>query len=168
MKKMTPLEMIRAEFESEALTTKKMLSVVPDDKYDWQPHVKSMTVGRLAAHVAELPTWIKLAVTTEELDFAKGDYKEENPKNTADLLAVYDKNLAVGREYLDKMDDELMGKPWTIRNGETIYATMNRYELIRNSIAQTIHHRAQLGVFMRLLNVPIPGSYGPSADQMNF
>lgn len=157
--------MLTNEMEQEAVTTRKMLERVPDDKYDWQPHPKSMTTRQLATHIAELPTWVNLALTTEELDFASTPYQPVPINNTAELLNYFEKSLAEGQKHLPRAEEEKLDEPWTLRNGEAIYMSTTKAGLIRMAISQTIHHRAQLGVYLRLLNIPIPGSYGPSADE---
>lgn len=165
---MTFLEFFLQQLEEEAVTTRKMLSRVPTDKFSWKPHEKSMEMKRLAIHLAELPTWIPMTLDTDELDFAKNEYKQEPIQNTEELMAYFEKCLVKGREALKKGNEKDLDKPWTLRNGEQIYSTSPKRDVIRMSLSQIIHHRAQLGVFLRLLNVPIPGSYGPSADDMSF
>lgn len=165
----TLINLLMKELEQEAQTTRKMLSIVPVDKFEWQPHPKSMTLKKLATHVAELPSWISITINTSELDFAKAPYTPEPITNTEDLLNYFERNLAQGRLDLGKADEERMLKEtWTLRNGEEIYSTDTKYEVIRMTYCQTVHHRAQLGVFLRLLDVPLPGSYGPTADDVNF
>jgi uncharacterized damage-inducible protein DinB len=156
------------EMEEEALTTRKMLERVPIEQFDWQPHVKSMTLKRLATHVAELPSWIAMAINTDELNFADNTYQPVEIENTEALLAYFENNLVEARSVLLDKNEIVLDEPWTMRNGEEIYSTRSKDEVIRMSISQTIHHRAQLGVYLRLLNIPIPGSYGPSADEMTF
>jgi uncharacterized damage-inducible protein DinB len=165
---MTTIETFLKEIDSEAETTRKMLSRVPDDKYDWQPHPKSMTIRRLATHIAELPGWITMGLTTDELDFAKNSYPPEVINDTAALLECFEKNFAAGRASLLATNEDVLAQNWTLREGDAIYMQCTKAEVVRVSISQTIHHRAQLGVFLRLLNIPIPGSYGPSADEMEF
>jgi len=162
------IELFLNELDQEAITTRKMLERVPNDKYDWQPHEKSMTIRRLATHIAELPSWITMAITTDELDFAKIDYQPETINNTADLLALFEKNLVDGRAHLAATNEEVLEKKWVLRNGDAIYISSTKGGIVRTALSQTIHHRAQLGVFLRLLNIPIPGSYGPSADEPEF
>jgi uncharacterized damage-inducible protein DinB len=154
------------EMDAEAITTRKMLAIVPADKFDWKPHPKSMSLKQLASHVAELPGWVKMALTTSELDFAKSNYEPPKVENTKDLLECFEKNFTEGRGELAKATDEDLEPNWTMRSGDTIYSVQTKGETIRHAFSQTIHHRAQLGVFLRLLNIPIPGSYGPSADEM--
>ena len=159
------IKMLLKEMDEEADTTRKMLAAVPNDKYDWQPHKKSMTVKRLATHIVELPNWVKMAFTTTELDFAKTDYTVEDINNTEDLLAYFERCYAEGLASLQNATEADLLPSWTLRNGDQIYQVMNKYELVRVAFCQTVHHRAQLGVFLRLLDIPIPGSYGPSADE---
>lgn len=159
------IPMFIKELEQEAQTTRKMLSIVPDDKFDWQPHPKSMTVRRLATHVAELPGWVSLGIHTDELDFAKDAHKPDNFDTTKDVLTYFEKNQAQAIEDLKKTNEAELEKPWVLRNGDYIIATQTKAEIMRVALNQTAHHRAQLGVFLRLLDIPIPGSYGPSADE---
>ena len=162
------IELFLNELDQEAITTRKMLERVPNDKYDWQPHEKSMTVRSLATHIAELPSWITMAITTDELDFAKMDYKPEVINNTTDLLALFEKNLVDGKEHLAATNEEVLDQKWVLRNGDAIYINSTKGGVTRTALSQIIHHRAQLGLFLRLLNIPIPGSYGPSADEPEF
>jgi uncharacterized damage-inducible protein DinB len=145
-----------------------MLQRVPPGKFNWQPHPKSMTLVRLATHVAELPGWVSMALSTDELDFAKGDYKPEVINSTEELLSYFEKNLAEGKASLENAKEEDLLPNWTLRNGDQVYSVRPKHEVIRMAYCQTVHHRAQLGVYLRLLDIPIPGSYGPSADEMNF
>ena len=165
---MSLIQMFLKEMDREAQTTRKMLERVPDDKYDWKPHEKSMSVRQLATHIAELPSWASMVLTTDELDFASSPYQQKTINNTKDLLAYFESSLADGRTQLEKATDNELVPNWTLRNGEEIYSVESKADVIRMSYCQTVHHRAQLGVFLRLLNVPIPGSYGPSADEMKF
>ncbi|HWY37560.1 MAG TPA: DinB family protein [Bacteroidia bacterium] len=160
--KMIPLFL--KEMEQEARTTRKMLAIIPDDKYDWKPHEKSMPVRMLATHIAELTTWVSMAINTSGLDFAKNAYNPVAINSTKELLAYFEKCLADGKATLEKGDEERLNDIWTLRNGETIYSATTKAETIRHTYCQIVHHRAQLGVYLRLLNIPIPGSYGPSAD----
>lgn len=165
---MNRIGMFLKELNEAAATTRKMLERVPTDKFDWQPHPKSMTVKRLATHIAELPSWITMALTTDELDFANNPYQPEDIKDTEELLAYFEKSLADGRSHLTDQYEEVLDKGWTLRNGEQVYSVEPKADVIRMSLNQVVHHRAQLGVYLRLLNIPIPGSFGPSADEMDF
>lgn len=165
---MSIIEMLLKEFDQEAETTRKMLSRIPDDKYSWKPHEKSMTMQRLATHIADLPSWVDMVINTDHLDFANNDHKEPVITNTADLLTFHEESYQKGRAALARANEKQLEEMWTLRNGEQVYSVSPKVEVIRMAYNQTVHHRAQLGVFLRLLDVPIPGSYGPSADEQNF
>lgn len=165
---MSIIQLLVKEMEQEAAITRKMLERVPDDKFDWKPHEKSMALLPLATHIAELPTWTSMALNTSELDFATMDYKPTPVSKTSDLLELHERSLQDGLSRLKQATEDELWPDWTLRNGEQIYSTTSKYEVIRMSFAQIIHHRAQLGVYLRLLNIPIPGSYGPSADEASF
>ena len=162
------ITLLQKELEQEAITTRKMLSRVPVDKFDWQPHPKSMILKRLASHVAELPGWVEMVIDTDELDFENNPYKPYEITSTEELLAYFEESLKKGREALARADVKNFTKEWVLRSGDQIYSTDTKYEVIRMSYSQIIHQRAQLGVYLRLLNIPIPGSYGPSADDVSF
>ena len=160
------IPLLLKELEQEAITTRKMLQRVPDDKLDWKPHEKSTDMKGLAKHVAELPGWIHMALNTSELDFAKMDYKPTPVSGNTELVEIFEKSLDRGRTALQNAKEEDLLPGWTLRTGDKIHQQFTKYEVIRHALAQQIHHRAQLGVYLRLLNIPIPGSYGPSADEM--
>ncbi len=159
------IQSLLKEMEQEAQTTRKMLSIIPNDKFNWQPHPKSMTIIRLATHIAELPSWVSMVLTTEELDFSANPYDPKVINNVEELLAYFEECLADGRAHLEKAKLSQFDEKWTLRNGDDIYDVSPKGEVIRMSYSQIVHHRAQLGVFLRLLDIPIPGSYGPSADE---
>ena len=165
---MSIIELLLKEMDAEAATTRKMLARIPEDTWDWKPHERSMQMKRLAVHIAELPGWVSMALNTSELDFAAGNYKPTEVTTNAGLLELFEKSLAEGRSALQQAKEADLEKIWTMRSGDHIHMVMTKYEVIRHAFAQTIHHRAQLGVYLRLLNVPIPGSYGPSADETAF
>lgn len=157
-----------AELEQEAASTRKLLERVPMDKLDWTPHVKSMKLGYLANHVAELPSWVSVSLEQDELDFATFEYKPVIPETTEELLAVHDKNVENALKCLRNTSDEKFMENWTMRNGEQIYFKLPKAAVLRSfSFNHLYHHRAQLGVYLRLLDIPIPGMYGPSADESN-
>lgn len=160
------IQMFLKELEQEAQTTRKMLQIVPNDKYDWQPHPKSMTIRRLATHIAELPGWISMTLHTDELDFSKEPYNPKLINNTTELLDYFETCFKESKYNLENAKEEELSKTWVLRNGDEIYSTSTKAEVIRMTLNQIVHHRAQLGVFLRLLNIAIPGSYGPSADEM--
>lgn len=161
------ISMFRKELEHESATTRKMLERIPDDRYDWKPHPKSMTIRQLSTHIAELPTWITMAITTDGLDFATTPYDPPKVDSTKELMALFGTSLQNGFSELKEENEGKMNDPWTLRNGDEVYSTTSKAETIRMSLNQVTHHRAQLGVYLRLLDIPIPGSYGPSADEMN-
>jgi uncharacterized damage-inducible protein DinB len=165
---MTQLQAFQKELENESVATRKMLSIIPADKLDWQPHPKSMTVRNLAAHIAELPLWVGMALNTDGLDFAANPYEPFQYTSTTELLEYFEKNLADGKAQIASAKEDKLDDTWVLRNGEQVYWTDKKREIIRTSLSQIIHHRAQLGVFLRLLDVPIPGTYGPSADDVQF
>ncbi|MBS1493104.1 MAG: DinB family protein [Bacteroidetes bacterium] len=151
----------------EGIATRKMLERVPADKFSWKPHEKSMSLGRLASHVAEIADWTGPTINQDVLDFSKMEYKPFEPKTTEELVKFYDEKQAAALRTLETnaTDENLMGM-WTLRNGETVYMTMPRIGVMRGFVlSHLIHHRAQLGVYLRLLDVPLPSSYGPSADE---
>jgi uncharacterized damage-inducible protein DinB len=154
------------QLKDEAEITRKMLKIIPEDKYDWKPHPKSMTVRRLAAHLAELPGWVPMAIDTDVLDFSANDYKATPFKDNIDLLSIFEENQKKAERALTKTTDEFLQNIWTMKDGDQVFMSATKEYVIRMALSQTIHHRAQMGVFLRLLNIPIPGSYGPSADEM--
>jgi uncharacterized damage-inducible protein DinB len=157
------------EFDQEMQNTRKTLERVPDDKWSWKPHEKSGTVGWLAGHVGTVPEWITMTINTKELDYAPvGGPAFEPPKisNRKELLAAFDKGSAEARAALASVSDQEMMKDWKLLAGGEAIFTMPRIACIRGMcLNHLIHHRAQLGVYFRLLGVPVPGLYGPSADE---
>jgi len=162
------INMYLEELENESKTTRKMLERVPAEKFDWQPHPKSMKLKALSTHVAELPTWITMAIKTDELDFASNPYTPVEVSTNQDVMDLFEKSLEDGKSELIAENEVLLDKPWKLRNGEQIYSNDPKSGVIRMALSQIIHHRAQLGVYLRLLDIPIPGSYGPSADDQSF
>ena len=157
------------EFDHEMANTRKTLERTPDEKWTWKPHDKSGQMGWLVTHLANLPGWGADVLTSESFDFAPGGKMVEMPKatDTKDALAIFDKNVAAARAALVAATDEQLMKSWSLlQNGEPIF-TMPRVAVIRSMIMNhSIHHRAQLGVYFRLNGVPVPGNYGPTADEM--
>ncbi len=162
---MTMIKMFLKEMDQEAETTLKMLSRIPEDKYNWKPHEKSMSMVTLATHIAELPSWVKMGLETDELNFDEKAYVPKVVKNNKELLGLLETSLSEGKASLEKSKDDILGKEWVMRNGEEIYYKATKADVIRMAYSQIVHHRAQMGVYLRLLNIPIPGSYGPSADE---
>ncbi len=160
---MTTIELLQKEMANEANVTRKMLSLVPNDKLDWQPHAKSMTVRQLATHIAEIPSWIPFIIATSEIDFAVMP-QVERKETTADILSFFETNLTDATAALGQVTTAQLDETWTMRFGDHIISTDLKWESIRHAFCQTVHHRAQLGVYLRLLDIPLPGTYGPSAD----
>jgi len=162
---MSQIKQLLKELDNEAQTTRKMLSRVPAGKFDWKPHQKSMSLRELTGHIAELPGWVQLVLTTDELDFAKQAYTPPQVSNTGDVQALLEQSLEKAKAQLEQSKDIDLDPEWLLRNGDIIYSRSSRGEFIRTTYCQIVHHRAQLGVYLRLLDIPIPGSYGPSADE---
>ena len=165
---MTQISLIQKELEREALTTRKMLALVPAEKFDWKPHPRSMVIMNLATHIAELPTWVSMVLNTDELDFAANEYKPTIVKDNAGLMELFEKSLEDASAQLAIGKEDTLDKEWILRMGEQILSKGSKADMIRHALSQIIHHRAQLGVYLRLLDIPIPGSYGPSADDTGF
>jgi uncharacterized damage-inducible protein DinB len=165
---MSRIATFKHELDQESQITRKMLERVPNDKWDWKPHPKSMNIRQLTTHIAELPTWITLGLTTEELDFATAPYEPKEVNDTAALMDIFEDSLANGYAELKEANEAKMDEPWVLRNGDSVLFSTTKEGVARMAMNQVTHHRAQLGVFLRLLDVPIPGSYGPSADEPGF
>mgnify|MGYP005983586233 CR=1 FL=1 len=154
-----------SELKREAENTRKILKVVPADKFSWKPHKKSTNLLELTHHIAELTGWVNWIITFDELDFASQP-APEYPKNTDELVQFFDDNLSKSIHSLELTnDDDLLQKLWTLRMGEHILLQLPKVEVLRSICFNHIyHHRGQLSVYLRLLDVKIPGMYGPSAD----
>jgi uncharacterized damage-inducible protein DinB len=158
-----------AEFDMETASTRKTLERLPEDKLEWKPDPKSMSMGRLAAHVAEMTSWAALTLSTDELDFASAPYEPVVAKSREDVLQLADKNAVAARAAIAAASDADFMKPWTLRAGDQIFFTMPKIAVIRGMVMNhTIHHRGQLTVYYRLNGVPVPALYGPSADEPGF
>jgi uncharacterized damage-inducible protein DinB len=162
-------ESLLPEFDQEMANTRKVLERVPAAKFSWKPHPKSSEFGALAAHVANMADWAGLTLQTDSFDYAPpGAPPYETPKfsSTQDLLAAFDKSVASARAALAAADDSTMLAPWTLMAGGKSMMTMPRVAVVRTFVMNhIIHHRAQLGVYLRLNDIPVPGLYGPSADE---
>ena len=156
---------ILPEFDQEMANTRKVLERVPEDKFSYKPDPKSMTMGRLATHVAEMPSWGTFTMEMDSLDL-KGDFPPFKPTNREELLAGFDKNITSARAAIAAASDEQFMQPWSLKMGDHVIFTMPRVAVIRSMVMNhIIHHRAQLTVYLRLTGVPVPGMYGPSADE---
>ena len=155
-----------AKLKSESAQTKKMLEKVPLDKASWKPHNKSMSVGRLATHVAEIPHWISRIVTIDDFDFLVHGFSSHVAASTEELITIFNDKLNKAIADLELMDDESFDKIWTVRSGEQVFYKLKKKVGVRSwGLNHLIHHRGQLSVYLRLLDIPVPGMYGPSADE---
>jgi uncharacterized damage-inducible protein DinB len=153
------------DMEEELASTKRVLDRVPEGRGGWRPHEKSKTLGELARHVADIPGLAATILETEEMD-ALTRPPREPLGTTAELIAHFDGGVRALRAALSRADDERMRGEWALRAGERVFVRRPRRALLRTMfLSHMIHHRAQLGVYLRLLNVPVPGVYGPSADE---
>ncbi len=154
-----------AELLNEAANTRKMLARVPEEHLGWKPHEKSMTLGRISMHISELPIWIIRAIESENFDFSKHLYQPRVPANKQEILDVFEERLEQTLRALEPLTAEQLLVPWKLLRGEHTIYELPRAVVIRLQLNHIIHHRGQLSVFLRLLDVPVPGLYGPSADE---
>ena len=160
---MSIAEGLLPEFDQEMATTRRLLERVPSDKGEWKPHQKSFPLGHLAQLVSWMPGWIANTISSTELDLGKhAGYSFEN---TETLLAGFDKNVAEARAALQKAKDADFAVPWSLTRGGHVLFTQPRGAVVRQHISHLSHHRGQLTVYLRLLDVPIPSIYGPTADE---
>ncbi len=156
-----------AELKQESATTRNLLAAVPMEKGDFKPHEKSMTLRRLATHVAEIAGWWQQCLVEDVLDFQAGNFVPTVINSTDDLLALHDSSLVKSLQVLADTPESEFENQWTMRSGEQIYFTLPKSDVTRTwCLNHLYHHRGQLTVYLRLLDVPLPGTYGPSADTM--
>jgi len=160
---MTIAETLLPEFDQEMATTRRLLERVPADKGKWKPHEKSFSLGHLAQLVAWMPGWIANAIEKTELDLSKaGGYSYEK---TDDLVKMFDKNVKDARKAITSSKDPDYKVNWSLKFGDRVVMTQPRAQVVRQHINHLIHHRGQLTVYLRLVDVPIPSIYGPTADE---
>ncbi len=159
------IEELQKELKSEYEITKKFLEHYPEDKNDWKPHEKSMSMKTLAVHIVEIFAWPDMIMKTECLDFAKTPYKQPKISTKAELQKKLNEDYQTGMEALKNLTPEKLDGSWDVRQGDQIFQKWSKYGAIRHGLDQIIHHRAQLGVYYRLNDIFVPGSYGPSADE---
>ncbi len=153
----------------ELATTRKHLECVPDDKLGWKPHDKSFSLGHLASHMAGLCEWGVMILNTDHLDLSQPFPERPDPTSTAEILAEFDEKTAAWTAAMADADDETMMGTWELRMGDDVLTAFPRAANIRSFVlSHLIHHRAQLGVYLRLLDLPVPSTYGPSADENPF
>jgi len=157
------------EFDQEMATTRRVLERVPADKLDWKPHSKSMSLGQLASHVAQLPDWASNIFRADEFDFrppGRPAFKMADCKTSEELLDLFDRSVATARKAIADVKEESLDTPWTLKAGDFTAFTAPRWSAFRGfGMNHVIHHRAQLAVYLRLLDVPVPSIYGPTADE---
>ena len=164
-------EFLLAELNREVDRSRRALEQVPEGKYDWKPHEKSMIFGYLADMVATIPSWIALQVTKNDLDVAPADgstMKQEPKKTSAALVQALDKTAADARAALEKTTDEHLNTPWQLKARGNVVQEGPRYAMIQDTINHWAHHRGQMTVYLRLMGAKVPAIYGPSADDKNF
>ena len=156
-----------SEFNEEMSNTRKMLERVPDNRLDFQPHAKSFRLNRLAGHVADLVSWATYTLHTQMLELEVTKFVPFDPSSTQELLSRFDKNVREARAALEEARDDDLYVIWTMKREGQIVMTMPRINVLRTVVINhLIHHRAQLGVYLRMLDVAVPGMYGPSADEI--
>ena len=154
-----------AEYDHEISTTRKLLERIPDDKLSWKPHVKSMTLGGLATHLANLPRWAGTILNEPGFDLANAPPNLVEKSSRAEILAAFDEHAAQARRWMDRTDAEFLGRWELLRGGQELFS-MPRIAALRSFVlSHVIHHRGQLSVYLRLNDIPVPPIYGPSADE---
>jgi uncharacterized damage-inducible protein DinB len=164
-------EVFLDQFDDEVKRTRRTLEKVPEGKDDWKPHDKSMPLGRLAGLVAQMPMWFALVINQDELDLNPpgGGKVEQKPMRTpAELVKALDDGAAQGRKALEGASEEHLQKPWRLLVGGNVVSEHPRVVVIRDTFSHLAHHRAQLGVYLRLNDISVPAVYGPSADDTQF
>jgi len=166
---MNPTDALIAELESESEATRRLLDRVPADKLGWKPHTRSMTLGQLAFHVATLPAAIGSFLALDELDAAGVDFQAEQPESKDAILAGFDESLGAAKEALGALGQSDPMAPWTLRVGDQEVFTIPKVGLARSLMLNHLyHHRGQLTVYLRVLDVPLPVTYGATADENPF
>jgi uncharacterized damage-inducible protein DinB len=159
-------QMLLPEVDQEMAKTRQVLERVPEDRGDYRPHARSMTLGRLARHLAEIPAWGVRALTLESFEIPATRGPAAVMTSRKELLETFDANVGTMRQALAGASDEALGVEWALTHGGKAVFKLPRFAVLRAMmISHMVHHRAQLGVYLRLLDVPIPGMYGPSADE---
>jgi uncharacterized damage-inducible protein DinB len=159
-------ETLLPEFDHEIASTRKCLERLPADKFGYKPHDKSWTLQQLASHVATLTNWAVMTCNQDKFDLAAPSTPSPKLTTAAELVASLDDNSAKARAAIAATDDARMMEPWSLTTGDTVVFTMPRAAVLRTFVMNhLIHHRAQLTIYMRMIDVPMPGMYGPSADE---
>ena len=161
-------ELLLPEWDVEIATTRRVLERVPDEKGEWRPHPKSFPMAHLAQLVSRMPGWATMMMNTQELDIAPNDAPAQgySIEKIATLLADFDRNAAEGRAAIAAASDAAFDEPWTMKARGVEVQTDSRYHMLRTAMLNhLVHHRAQLGVYLRLVDQPVPSMYGPTADE---
>lgn len=164
-------EFLRAEMDREIERSRRALEQVPEGKYDWKPHEKSMLFGYLVNMVATIPMWISMQINQDELDIAPKDgskFEQKRLDSSAELVEALDKAAAGAREAFDKTTDEHLMTNWQLKAAGNVVAEAARHEMIQDTLLHWAHHRGQMTVYLRLLGAKVPALYGPSADDQHF
>jgi uncharacterized damage-inducible protein DinB len=163
---MSQRDRLLEEFDRETATTRRHLERLPDDRLDWQPHQKSFTARGLASHLVECVGWTESIWAADEHDFDPATYRPYQAASVDDLLKTFDGNVAAGRRALQAASDGSMEEPWRLKVKGRVRFERARADVFRDfTLSHLIHHRGQLTVYLRLLDVAVPGSYGPTADE---
>lgn len=163
---MSIAETLLVDFDTEIANTRRTLERIPENDPKWKPAEKSMPIGRLALHTARLPDFCTQIISTPELDFSKTKFPDLIFESTTQLLSELDRSSAEAKQRLQEASDEQLKQEWELRFGDRVIVKGPRQLLYRTMfLNHMVHHRAQLGVYLRLLNLPVPGIYGPSADE---
>jgi uncharacterized damage-inducible protein DinB len=162
-------QLLLAELDAEVQANRELLERLPDGQWDWKPHTKSMTLSRLATHVAEIPSWSNAILMADELDFMSPEVKAWTPRamqSKEEILAELESAAETCRGHLEATSDDDFDRTWTMKAGDQVAMQETKYLVFRRQVLNhMVHHRAQLGLFLRLLDVPLPMTYGPSADE---
>ena len=164
---LTPAQLLYPDLRQELAATRRMLERVPDDKLDFKPHDKSMSLGQLANHLAELSGFAGTMLSTSELDFATRKYEPKKITASTERLALFDRLSGEFAASVEGADWRALNETWVLRMGEQVFLNDQKAKLLRTlGISHMAHHRAQLSVYLRLVGIAVPGTYGPSADEM--
>lgn len=162
---MNPIEAILLEMSHEAATTRRLLERVPAQHLAWKPHEKSMSLGRLATHIAEIPGWVSTILDKDGFDVGASNYTPQTAASVAEVVEMFDRNVAAAEAAIRRQTMDRLSATWRITRQGQVMVEMPRMGVIRSLLLNhLIHHRGQLSVYLRLKDVPLPSIYGPTAD----
>lgn len=160
---------ILGDLDHEVATTRRVLERAPDEHYGWRPHDRSWTLGELCAHLQNLLFWQRLVLEQDAFDLAANPPPRTVPETREELLRLFDEQKQALDAAIAEIDDDALGRTWTLRRGDKVVFARPRAAVLRGmGISHMVHHRGQLSVYLRLLGVPVPATYGPSADEQAF